>query len=497
MNRQMPKSLAQLLAGAGDVSVTGNPATLVSSITVDSRRVEAGALFVCLVGARADGHDHVADAIASGAVAVLAQRDVDAGSAVAVARVADTLAVLSPVAAALYDDPSRSLVVIGVTGTNGKTTTTHFIEAIAACTPRRFGIIGTLGARLRGRFEEKLEHTSPFSHDIQRLLARFRDAGAAGAAMEISSHALALHRVDDVSFDVATFTNLTQDHLDFHKTFDGYRASKARLFEMTARGRGKGPGVAVVNADDPAAESMARPFGRRLTFGMGSASAQLHASDISYDAEGTTFSVKALRPAPLRIGLLGPFNVSNAMAALASAVALDIDVEAIADGLESVRAVPGRMYRVARAEVGVYIDYAHTPDGLAQVLGAVRTLTSGRLICVFGCGGDRDPAKRPLMGEIARALSDFAIVTTDNPRYEDPDRIIEDITAGMRAAPGAPFEIESDRAAAIERAISMARPGDAVLIAGKGHESFQLVRGQLLPFSDEKTALAALAKIRA
>jgi len=496
MNREMPKPLAQLLSGAGAVSVTGEPDGVITSIVTDSRRAVPGALFVCLRGGREDGHDHIAQAVDLGAVAILVDREVDAPDGVTVARVADTLSALSKVAAEFYDHPSAALRVVGVTGTNGKKTTTHLIEAIAAAAGERFGLIGTLGARLRGSFDESIDHTTPFAHDVQRLLARFRDAGASGAVLEVSSHALALHRVDDVAFDVATFTNLTQDHLDFHLTLDAYRATKMMLFAITEHPRHKGPGVGVINLDDPEALRIAEPIRRRLTFAVHDPSAQLRATSIRYAVDGTTFSVPSLRPAPFRIHLPGPYNVSNALAAIASAVALDLDVESIAEGIESVRDVPGRLTAVATGDVGVFVDYAHTPDGLRKVLEAARTLTSGRLICVFGCGGDRDATKRPVMGAIARELSDLAIVTSDNPRFEDPAKIISDIIEGMSGA-GAAYEVEPDRAAAIERAIAAAEPGDVVILAGKGHETYQSVRGERRPFSDAEVARAVLDKVRA
>ena len=494
MKPQMPKPLAQLLSGAGNSTITGDPKTEIRSIVTDSRDATPGALFVCLRGARDDGHAHVAEAAAAGAAAVLAEHDVEA--MVPVVRVPDALAALSPIAAALYDHPSRSLRVVGVTGTNGKTTTTYLIEAIAAAAGTPFGVVGTLGARLTGSFEEPVEHTTPFAHELQRLLARFRDEGARGAVLEVSSHALALHRVDDVAFDVAAFTNLTQDHLDFHASLDDYRAAKAKLFALAQDGRGKGPGVGVLNRDDASSAIVGASIRRKLTYGVRDAGAQLFASDIRSDARGTTFRVPAVRPAPFHIRLPGPYNVENAMAAIASAVALDIDVEAIAEGLDAVREVPGRLMPVESDGVHVYVDYAHTPDGLRKVLEAARTLTSGRVICVFGCGGDRDAGKRPLMGAVARELSDLAIVTSDNPRFEDPDRIIAGILEGMRG-PGRPFEVEADREAAIERAIAHAHQGDIVILAGKGHEEYQLVRGERRPFSDAAVARAAIRKVRA
>lgn len=493
MAPHMPKSLADLIARAGMCSLSGNPDVSIASIAVDSRRVEPGALFVCLRGARADGHDHVADAVARGAAAILAQRPIRVPSGTASMLVPDALAALSPIAATFYDRPSEALTIVGVTGTNGKTTTTHFIESIMHASGRPFGLIGTLGARLRGKSETPLEHTTPFSHDVQRLLAGFRDDKADGAVLEVSSHALELHRVDDVTFDVATFTNLTQDHLDFHASLDDYRVAKRRLFEITERGGG----VAVLNADDPAHEAIGRPATRRITFGIGNAAATLDATDVALDTRGSRFTVRGVRPAPFEIRLPGAFNIANAMAAIATAVALDVDVEAIAQGLADLDAVPGRMTRVEAGPIGVFVDYAHTPDGLTNVLRAARGLTAQRLICVFGCGGDRDPIKRPLMGRIAREAADLAIVTSDNPRFEDPAKIIDDVVAGMRDAPGGEFEIVPERERAIERAIAFARPGDVVVIAGKGHEAYQLVREERLPFSDVDVARNAIAKVRA
>ena len=492
MSKCMPKTLAQLLAGAGESSISGNPDVTVTSIAVDSRAAEPGALFVCRPGASTDGHAHAAEAVARGATAVVAQRPVDLPAGVPVVSVPDTLAALSPIAAAFFDSPSAALTVVGVTGTNGKTTTTYFIEAIASAAGRRFGRIGTLGARLQGVFEETLEHTTPRAHDLQRLLARLRESRADGAVLEVSSHALALHRVDDVKFDVATFTNLTQDHLDFHRDFEAYRAAKRRLFDLTEAAGG----VGVLNAADAASAYFATAIRRRLTYGVECDDAQLNATGVTHDPDGSTFLVRALRPARLRIRLPGPFNVANAMAALATAVALDIDVEAIAEGLESLEHVPGRMMRVENGEVAVFVDYAHTPDGLDQVLRAARAVTRGRLICVFGCGGDRDAGKRPLMGRIAKQQSDVAIVTSDNPRSEQPRSIIDQVVAGMDGERGARVEIIDDREAAIRRAIAIARAGDTVVIAGKGHEAYQIVGRKRLPFSDAEVARRAIESVR-
>lgn len=486
------ESLQRLLAGV-PVRITGNSNAAITSLAVDSRLVRPGALFFCLSGSRADGHDFAAAAIAAGASAVVAARELPLPPDTPQAIVGDPLATLSKVAARFYGNPSERLVTIGVTGTNGKTTVTYFVEAIARAAGQRFGVMGTLGARLDDAFAEELTNTTPFAHDIQRVLAQFRDAGAAGAVLEVSSHALELHRVDDVHFDVAVLTNLTQDHLDFHPSFEHYRDAKRKLFAAAA-GRNGEPPVAVLNADDDEGRALAGMLRRRLTYGVGNTSALLDASDVSMTALGSTFSVKALRPAPFSIRLPGLFNVANAMAALAVGVARDFDVEAIAEGLESITHVPGRLISIAAGEIGVYIDYAHTPDGMEQVLHAVRGLTQRRLFCVFGCGGNRDAAKRPHMGRIAQELADCVIVTSDNPRHEDPHAIIKDILSGMDAAKGR-CDVIADRAAAITYAIEQAQPGDAVLIAGKGHENYQIFGDERRPFSDEATARAALARV--
>ncbi len=406
----------------------------------------------------------------------------------------DAQSALSRIAAEFFHHPSATLTCVGITGTNGKTTTTLLLEAIMHAAGLRFGVMGTLGAKLRERSGElstveDLEHTTPLAHDVQRLLASFAAAGADGAAMEVSSHALSLHRVDDVEFDVAVLTNVTHDHLDFHKTLDDYRAAKRRLFR-TSDSRRKAPLRAALNADDEEGRRLAASMKARITFGVGNDEALLNATGVTFDATGSTFFVKALRPAAFRINLPGPFNLSNAMAAITAACALDVDPEAIAEGLQTVCAVPGRMTVVSSGDVSVYVDYAHTPDGLQEVLRAARRLTANRLVCVFGCGGNRDRAKRPLMGQTAAMLADRVIVTSDNPRDEDAAAIIADIVSGI---PGR-HDVLVDRALAIELAISEARPGDVVVIAGKGHETHQIVGERRLPFSDVAVAQTALDK---
>ncbi|MDQ2817743.1 MAG: UDP-N-acetylmuramoyl-L-alanyl-D-glutamate--2,6-diaminopimelate ligase [Candidatus Eremiobacteraeota bacterium] len=490
----MQSPLQRLLRDLPGARIEGDPATPISSIVTDSRRAVGGALFVCLPGVRQDGHAHAREALDRGAAAVLAQSRIDAGAGATVAYVDDTLSALSPVAAEFFGRPSQSLVCIGVTGTNGKTTTTHLLEAVMRAAGTPFGLIGTLGARLAGRFEAALEHTTPPAPQLQKLLAAFADEGAAGAICEVSSHALVLHRVDDVAFDVAILTNVTHDHLDFHGGMESYRAAKKLLFDAVSAGLRKPVGTCVLNVDDEFGRSLAASTRRKLTYAVDNAEALLRATDIRPTSQGSTFMLRDLRPVPFRLRLPGRFNVANALAAIAGACALDVEVEAIAEGIESVSEVPGRMMAVSAGPFAVYVDYAHTPNGLQRVLESARSLTVGRLICVFGCGGDRDRSKRPAMGDIASRLADIAVLTTDNPRFEDPDRIIEEIASG--ASIKDKLRIQLDRAEAIGYALAEARAGDVVVIAGKGHESYQSVRGEQLPFSDAavaKSALQALA----
>jgi UDP-N-acetylmuramyl-tripeptide synthetase len=495
MTSIMPTQLRRLLADAGDARVNGDPEVLISSITVDSRAVEHGALFVCIRGEHNDGHAFVGEAVRDGAAAILAEHPVDVPKGTTVVEVPDALAALSPIAAEFYGKPSEALTCVGVTGTNGKTTTTHFIEAIARAAGKPFGLVGTLGARLAGSFDVQIQHTTPYAHQLQAILAAIRNADAPGAVLEISSHALALHRVDDVAFDVAALTNVTHDHLDFHGSFAEYVHAKRQLFQTTGRGGLKQSGTSVVNVDDAVGRVIAKESKRALTFAVHS-EAMLRATDIDATTDGSSFRVRAVRPTPFTVKLPGPFNVSNALAAIAVGSALDFDVEAIAEGLASVTEVRGRMTAVPAPGFSVYVDYAHTPDGLRNLLTAAHGITGRRVLCVFGCGGDRDPFKRPVMGRLARELADHVVLTSDNPRYEDPQSIFEDVLTGVKGGASATFEVIPDRAAAIERAITLAKSGDVVVIAGKGHEPYQLVEGHRIPFSDVDVAAEAIRKVR-
>ncbi|HET6792903.1 MAG TPA: UDP-N-acetylmuramoyl-L-alanyl-D-glutamate--2,6-diaminopimelate ligase [Acidimicrobiales bacterium] len=466
--------LDRLLGGVDVVQTVGDAAAVeVRSVTHDSRRVAPGALFCCLPGATADGHDFAPAALAAGASALLVERVLPVDGVQVVVGAGRARRAMALVAAAFHGHPSGRLTVAGVTGTNGKTTVAQLLAAVFEAHGWPTLVVGTLsGAR-----------TTPEAPDLQAALAAHADAGGRAAAVEVSSHALDQHRVDGSRFAVAVFTNLSHEHLDYHGTMEAYFGAKARLFtpELSVAG--------VVNGDDP--------WGRRLvetatvpvtTFGLADA------SDLEVGLTGSTFR---WRGAAVRLRLGGEHNVANALAAATAAEALDLPVDSIAAGLGSVERVPGRLEPVAEGQpFAVLVDYAHTPDGLARVLAAARRGAEGhRVAVVFGCGGDRDQAKRPEMGRVATDLADLAVLTSDNPRSEDPDAIIEAVRAGV-ARTGA-LRVEPDRRRAIAAAIEWARPGDVVVVAGKGHEQGQESAGRVEPFDDRVVASELLRSLGA
>jgi UDP-N-acetylmuramoyl-L-alanyl-D-glutamate--2,6-diaminopimelate ligase len=463
--------------------VNGDTTRLITGIEIDSRAVRPGALFVALRGEHADGHAYVAQAIAAGAIAVV----VEAGhrrpvaAHVTVAYVPDTRRALSPLAAAFYGDPSEAIDVAGVTGTNGKTTTTRMIASICNRGEKPCGAIGTVGAEFGDR-TWALANTTPQPPELHGLLAAMREAGAQAVAMEVSSHALALDRVDDVRFRVAILTNVTRDHLDFHQTLESYAAAKRRLFSMAQS--------CVLNADDEhgarwTAELQARGV-ETLTYGT-SAGAQIVPRDVEVLPSGSTFRVDGTR---FELRVPGRFNVWNALAAIGTARVFGIGDATAAEALAQLERVPGRMERVGGGDVDVVVDYAHTPDALENALHSLRETTSGKLVLVFGCGGDRDRGKRPEMGAVAARLADRVYVTSDNPRSEDPGDIAAEIVAGSGTQSS--VVVELDRRRAIERAVAEARRGDVVLIAGKGHEAYQVIGERVLEFDDVAVARDAL-----
>jgi UDP-N-acetylmuramoyl-L-alanyl-D-glutamate--2,6-diaminopimelate ligase len=458
------------------------PAVDITSVVHDSRAVRAGALFCCIRGSVTDGHLHAPAAVEAGAVALLVEEWLPLP--VPQARVGSVRVVLGPLAARFHGEPSFAMRVLGVTGTNGKTTTTYLLEAIARAAGDAVGVIGTVAARV-GTEVLSTAHTTPEAAELQAMLARMRDDGVDTVAMEVSSHALDQHRVDATYFAATCFTNLTHDHLDYHGTVDEYFEAKARLFEPVFTRR------AAIHVGD----AFGRELARRATnaglvvsrFAIGDAAADISAARVELSPNGSTFDLVPCGGEPVRVrtALVGWFNVVNALAAATTALLAGYELNVIVKGLAAAGIVPGRMERVdAGQPFTVLVDYAHTPDALGAALGAARGLVEpgAQVIAVFGCGGDRDRAKRPLMGEIAAREADRIFVTTDNPRSEEPAAIVVDVLGGVPS--GTAVERVLDRRDAIKRAVAAARPGDVVVVAGKGHETGQIIGDRTEPFDD-------------
>jgi UDP-N-acetylmuramoyl-L-alanyl-D-glutamate--2,6-diaminopimelate ligase len=479
-------------------SVIGDAAVRFRGIKHDSRRIEPGDLFAAVSGVR-HGTEFVADAIARGAVAVLSDRAVELS--VPLALCDDTLIALAHIARALYDDPTAGMQVVGITGTNGKTTTSYLVESALKSAGARPAVLGTVEFRGPAGVREAT-HTTPMADDMMRLARWAKDSGATHLVLEVSSHGLAMHRADGVHFTVAAFTNLTHDHLDYHGDFVAYGRAKSRLFEALA------PQVSVINVDDAfGAELATRAHGRVLRCSRKPDSrAEIRAVALRSDAHGLHARIATpAGEAELDSPLVGEHNLENLLVALGCALGLGLPLERAIAGLSQSRGAPGRLERVDDPELAVFVDYAHTPDALERVLHTLRPITRGRLFVVFGCGGDRDRTKRPVMGKAAVQLGDVAIATSDNPRSEAPERILEDIERGIaetsarklaapelaQAARG--YHVCSDRRQAITLAIGAARPGDCVLIAGKGHEKYQIIGARRDHFDDCEEARIALA----
>lgn len=480
------EDLPGLVARRGDATVSG--------VASDSRLVEPGDVFIAYRGFEADGHDFIELALVNGAVAVVFDdpRHEATVEGVPWARVEDARIACAELAVEYFEHPSRELLLAGVTGTNGKTTTTFLIEAALAAAGKRGAVIGTLGY---GPVDDLSEapRTTPDAIELQRRLRDMADVGVEGVAMEVSSHSLVLHRPWRCSFDVGVFTNLSQDHLDFHQDIERYLEAKVLLFTEYAEASEKSM-VGAINFDDEFGPRIARqatcPV---LSYGLGE-ECDVCALDPEMGDAGSSFELRLPSGrARVELGLPGAFNVQNALAAAAAAEAMGIGPEAIADGLSAMNAVPGRFEGVdAGQPFGVIVDYAHTPEALENVLIAARDLEPRRLICVFGCGGDRDPDKRPKMGRIATENADFTIITSDNPRSEQPEAIIAAITAGVT---GDSYAVEADRRSAIRMALEMAEPGDIVVIAGKGHETYQIFADRTIDFDDRQVARELIGEI--
>ncbi len=482
--------LEQLIRELRDPIVTGSLDRRITSLGYDSRDAGPDSLFVAIRGRVVDGHSFIEQAIDRGAIAIVSEEP-GLTQRVTHIQVPDSRDALARLAAAFYSNPSRQLRMIGVTGTNGKTTTTYLIKHLLERAGQRTGLIGTVSYEI-GERVLPASRTTPESLDLQSILAQCVDARCANVVMEVSSHALELERVDGISFRVAVFTNLTQDHLDFHRGMKEYFEAKARLFAGLRDSDGKSR-TAIINVDDAYGQQLIARFGRdvpTITFGMG-ARADFRASNFKIEPTGTSYQLDIKGKSFLvRLPLIGRFNIYNSLAALAAIQALGLDVRAAVLALARAPQVPGRLEAVpARRQFQVFVDYAHTDDALLNVIKTCRDLSPNRLIVVFGCGGNRDKSKRPLMGAAADQNADYSIITSDNPRKEDPAQIIRDIEAGFRSKR---FETLLDRREAITRAIRLAQPRDIVLIAGKGHEKYQEFADRTIPFDDTEVAIRAL-----
>jgi len=490
-----------------DLMGNGAPEVEVSRLAYSSGGVSAGALFFCVPGFTADGHDFAAEAVERGAAALVCQRPLGLGVPEVV--VDDVRATMGPAAARFYGDPTAELKVVGITGTNGKTTTAFLVRDLLEAAGIQTGLLGTVKQVVGGQ-EEPVERTTPEAIDLQAAFRRMLDSGDRACAMEVSSHALDLGRAGGIRFAAKVFTNLTQDHLDFHDSMEAYYLAKRRLFLKDSAGTPNPsdplkdsagtpnpsdplPGRAIVNADDPYGARLARELGgEAITFGL--ESGDYRARDVTFDLSGAAFTADTPEgPVEISTPLPGLFNVQNALGAFAAARAVGVEARTAAGALSTARRVPGRFEPVEEGQpFGVLVDYAHTPDSLENVLRAARDLTAGRLHVVFGAGGDRDRDKRPLMGRAAASLADRVIVTSDNPRSEDPEAIVDQILAGA----GPEAEREVDRRAAIGLALGTAEPGDVVVIAGKGHEQGQEFEGgRKEPFDDVAVARQALTAL--
>ncbi|EFM23251.1 UDP-N-acetylmuramoyl-L-alanyl-D-glutamate--2,6-diaminopimelate ligase [Selenomonas sp. oral taxon 149] len=492
----MTKRLEELAALLPGARIVGDAQTEITSIERDSRRAREGTLFACIVGAHIDAHSFIPDVARAGARAVLTERaSVDVPAGVAVLYVLNLEKALDTIVPFFYDYPARVMRVVGITGTNGKTTTSYLVRAILRHAGHRVGLIGTIQAMI----EDEVLPTSNTTPDIivlQQMLAEMRTRGMDTVVMEVSSHALALGRVAGIEFDTAVFTNLTQDHLDFHKTMENYARAKAHLFELVSAPGAKEGKTAVLNADDAASETM-RAYTRCpiITYGVDHP-ADLTAQDVQLACDGMELTLMhgGKRLFHLHTGITGLFNVHNVLAAVGASLAEQVAATDIAAALTAFTGVPGRFELVREGQdFAVIVDYAHTPDGMENVLRTARAVTKGHIIAVFGCGGDRDRTKRPIMGRIGAEMADIAILTSDNPRTEDPTAIVDEVERGVLPVIGdKPYEKIVDRRTAIFHAIGRAQAGDTVVILGKGHETYQILKDGTIHFDDREQAREAI-----
>ena len=490
------KTIAQIAELLTDVKITGATDVNITDVTADSRQVKPGSLFICLDGAHVDGHAYAAKAVEAGAAALLVSKPVDVPANVTVLTVADTREAMKACVPFFFDYPGCKMRMIGVTGTNGKTTTTHIIGHILRAQGYKVGIIGTIHIMIEDK-SYPIHNTTPDVVDLQHILNQMVNEGVTHCIMEVSSHALALGRVSGVEYDTAVFTNLTQDHLDFHKTFENYLAAKCKLFEQVSASNqvktGKG---AVINIDDPyghrVVEATTAPTMTYSTQGKGT----LNAHDVTMTSKTSTYTIEFDgKQYPIKMNTTGLFNVYNTLAAIGACLYENISMEKIDEALQSFRSVPGRFELIEEGQdFAVVVDYAHTPDGLQNILQTAQEIKESKMIVVFGCGGDRDATKRPIMGRIAAEFGDTIFVTSDNPRTEDPNQIVKDVEVGVKEGlrEGSTYEVVVDRKEAIKKAVRSARTGDIVIIAGKGHEDYQILKDRTIHFDDREVAREAL-----
>ena len=484
-------TFAELLSDLDDVVISGNPGTEINKVEVDSRLIGVNDVFVAIPGQADDGLKYISDAVTRGAVAVVSPTAVPATIKCS-ARVGDIRRAIAKIAARYYDHPSRKLKLVGVTGTNGKTTITWLLKSIFDKRNSPTGVIGTLGYFThKHRFEAV--NTTPGPLELERLLTLMVNEGIRYVAAEVSSHSLAMFRVEELEFQVAAISNITQDHFDYHKTFEAYRDAKAHILDLV---QGKNKWV-VLNHDDPSFDYLLeRVKSSYLTFSMSKPSADITLEDVIMSTDGSSFTlVTPLGSEHVHLQLLGRFNLENALCAAACAIGCGIEPSLIAQGLSEITNVHGRAQKVSGNQpFTVLIDYAHTPDALSKILETARQICKGRLLVLFGCGGDRDRSKRPLMGHAASTLADVVVVTSDNPRTEDPHKIIDDIKPGL--ATGKPTMIEADRRKAIELAVSLCRENDLLVVAGKGHEDYQILGTTKIHFDDREVIEEALRGLK-
>lgn len=493
------KTLKDIISTLDVQQVQGDQNVSIQDITADSRAVKLNSLFIALDGATVDGHNYIDKAVAAGAVAVIVSKPVTVPDDVCVITVSDTRQAMMVCVPYFFDYPANRMRMVGVTGTNGKTTTTHMIRHILKAQGHKVGVIGTVHIMI-GDTSYPIHNTTPDVVDLQHILHQMVQENVEYCVMEVSSHALALGRVSGVEFDTAVFTNLTQDHLDFHKTFENYLAAKCKLFEqVSASDQVKDNKGAVINIDDSyghrVMEKTTAPTITYSTLGKGT----LNASDVHMSTKNSQFTVNYKGESyPVSMNTTGLFNVYNTLAAIGACLQEGISMEAIDTALKTFSSVPGRFELIEEGQdFAVVVDYAHTPDGLQNILETAKAIKENRIIIVFGCGGDRDATKRPIMGRIAAEYGDKIYVTSDNPRTEDPVQIVKDVEVGVKEAlrDGTSYEVIVDRREAINHAIHDAKAGDIVIIAGKGHENYQILKNETIHFDDREEARKALKEI--